>query len=52
MHTDEQILQELGVWRHYRNFHESDHIRDLRIMEAKEKSLKFKKNITKKCRRR
>ena len=50
MHTDEQRLKELGIWGHYRNFH--DNMRDLRIMEAKEKSLKFKKNITKKCRRR
>lgn len=46
MHTDEQILQDLGIWRHYKNFYEAD--RDLRIMEAKEKSLEFKKQITKK----
>ena len=50
MHTDEQILKELGIWGHYRNFH--DNMRDLRIMEAKKKSDEFKKNITKKCRRR
>ena len=48
MHTDEQILQDIGIWRHYQNFHDSDTIRELRIMEAKEKSLEFKKNITKK----
>ena len=50
MFTDEQILKELGIWGHYRNFH--DNMRDLRIIEAKEKSLQFKKNITKRRRRR
>ena len=39
MNTDREILKWFDV-------------RDLRIMEAKEKSVEFKKNITKKCRRR
>ena len=44
MKPDRETLK--GSWGYYQNF------QDLRIMEAKEKSLEFKKNITKKCRRR
>ena len=46
MHTNVEMLQELGVW--YKNYYKSDTIRELRLMEAKEKSLEFKKMITKK----
>mgnify|MGYP003543863014 CR=1 FL=1 len=49
MNTDKEIIK--GLLGYYQNFHDAP-MRDLRIMEAKEKSLKFKKNITKKCRRR
>ena len=44
MHTDVEMLQELGVWNSYK----SENDRELRLMEAKEKSLEFKKMITKK----
>ena len=49
MNTDREILN--GLWGYYQNFYNSNPDRDLRIMEAKEKSLEFKKNITKKPRR-
>lgn len=42
MHTNVEMLQELG------NYYTPDTIRELRLMEAKEKSLEFKKMITKK----
>ena len=48
MHTNVEMLQELGVWNGYKNYYKSDTIRELRLMEAKEKSLEFKKRITKK----
>ena len=48
MHTDVEMLQELGVWNSYKNYHKSENDRELRLMEAKEKSLEFKKMITKK----
>ena len=48
MHTNVEMLQELGVWSRYKNHYKSDTIRELRLMEAKEKSLEFKKRITKK----
>lgn len=50
METDREIVK--GLWGYYQNFHDKYPMRDLRIMEAKEKSVEFKKNITKKCRRR
>ena len=54
MNTDREIIK--GLWGYYQNFYNSNPDRDLRIMEAKEKSLEeksleFKKNITKKRRR-
>lgn len=38
MHTDGEMLQALGVWRHYTKYYESDTIRDLRLREAKERA--------------
>ena len=48
MHTNVEMLQELGVWSRYKNYYKSENDRELRLMEAKEKSLEFKKMITKK----
>ena len=50
MKPDRETLK--GLWGYYQNFYDKYNMPDLRIMEAKEKSLQFKKNITKKCRRR
>ena len=44
MKPDRETLK--GLWGYYQNF------QDLRIMEAKEKSVECKRNITKKRRRR
>ena len=48
MHTDEEMLVAMGLWIPYRCFGESEEDKELRIQEAKEKSLEFKKMITKK----
>ena len=48
MYTEEEMLVAMGLWRPYRCFGESEEARELRILEAKEKSLEFKKMITKK----
>ena len=50
METDKEIIK--GLLGYYQNFHDKYSMRDLRIMEAKEKSVEFKKNITKKRQRR
>ena len=48
MPTDEEARIILGSWRAHYGFGESEEDKELRIQEAKEKSLEFKKNITKK----